>query len=131
MPEPDKDSGSLRTMNILSILAHDDNKITFWPDNLHISQPYTAELQQKGIEAIYGPHDFSKFLDECQEFFDVAILASPYITIKYLDQIKSKMPNCRIIYDTTDLHFLRMKRESKVEKNKISVNLQQLKEGFS
>jgi len=124
LPEPDKDSGSLRTFNILGIFAHMDNKITFWPDNLHLSQPYTSELQQKGIEVIYGPHDFEKFLEERKNLFDIAIIARPYIAVKYIDSIKSKLPNCRIIYDTTDLHFLRMKRQSSVDK---SVNKDEIK----
>jgi len=122
LPEPDKDSGSLRTFNILGILAHDKNKITFWPDNLHLSQPYAAELQQKSIEVIYGPNDFVKFLDERKDLFDVVFLARPYIAIKYIDLIKTKVPNSIIIYDTTDLHYLRMQRESMVEKNKIKEN---------
>jgi len=122
LPEPDKDSGSLRTFNILGILANDKNKITFWPDNLHLSQPYTTELQQKGIEVIYGPNDFSKFLDERKDLFDIVILSRPYIAIKYIDYIKTKMSNCQIIYDTIDLHFLRMKREALIEKNSFNEN---------
>jgi len=52
--EPDKDSGSLRTFRILGILSHMKNKVTFWPENLQYTRPYVSELQQKGIEVIYG-----------------------------------------------------------------------------
>jgi len=116
VPEPDKDSGSLRTYNMLGILEHMNNRITFWPDNLNKSEPYTSELQQKGIEVIYGPHNFEKFLDERKNMYDIAVLGRPYVAIKYIDLIKSKIPSCKIIYDTTDLHFLRMNRQTKFEK---------------
>jgi len=113
--EPDKDSGSLRTFGILGILANMRNKITFWPDNLNYTVPYVTELQQRGIEVIHGPHDFEKFLDERKHVYDIAIMARPYISTKYIDSIKSKIPNCKIIYDTIDLHFLRMSREEAIE----------------
>jgi len=101
----------------LGILAHMKNKITFWPDNLHRSEPYTTELQQKGIEVIYGNHDLSIFLEERKSMFDAIVLARPDVSIKYIDLIRSKLPNCRIIYDTIDLHYLRMQRQASVEEN--------------
>jgi len=115
--EPDKDSGSLRTFNMLSTLSHMNNKITFWPDNRFKSEPYTTELQQKGIEVIYGPNDFKSFLDSRKKFYDVVIMARPYIASKYIDIIKNHDDSCKIIYDTTDLHFLRMRRQQTFDKN--------------
>jgi len=115
VPEPDKDSGSLRTFNILGILAHSNNKITFWPENQKFTSPFVRELQQKGIEVIYKTNDFEKFLDERKNVYDIVIMARPYISVKFIDSIKEKMPNCKIIYDTIDLHFLRMEREAAIE----------------
>jgi len=120
IPEPDKDSGSLRTFSILSILRYLGNRITFWPENMSKSQPYTNELQQKGIEVIYGSQNFSKFLDNRKEFYDLVIISRPYVAVKFIDIIKSKMPNCQIIYETTDLHFLRMKRQQIFNKDQVS-----------
>jgi len=115
VPEPDRDSGSLRTFGILGILAHMKNKVTFWPDNQKYTTPYVSELQQKGIEVIYKTGDFKKFLEERKNLYDLAILARPYISVKYVDSIKKKMPNCKVIYDTVDLHHLRMSRQASLE----------------
>jgi len=115
VPEPDKDSGSLRTFRILSTLAHMNNKVTFWPENQKHTEPYVSELQQKGIEIIYKTNDFGKFLEERKNLYDIAILARPHISVKFIDVIKEKIPNCKIIYDTVDLHFLRMSREAALE----------------
>jgi len=127
--EPDKDSGSLRTFGILGILSHMKNKVTFWPENLQYTRPYVSELQQKGIEVIHGKHAFEQFLEERKNVYDIAILARPYIAKYFIDSIKSKMPNCKIIYDTIDLHFLRMKRQDSLEnktKNIETENMHQL-----
>jgi len=121
VPEPDQDSGSLRTFRILCTLSHMGNKITIWPENLNYTTPYVSEFQQKGIEVIYGSNDFDKFLEERKSVYDVVIMARPYVATKYIDLIKSKLPNCKIIYDTIDLHFLRMLREDSFD-NKSNTN---------
>jgi GT2 family glycosyltransferase len=117
IPEPDKDSGSLRTFRLLGILSHLNHKVTFWPDNLRKTQPYALELQQKGIEVISGSNNFKNFLDERSNLYDVAIISRPHIAPKYIDQIKEKLPKCIIIYDTVDLHFLRMTRQFEQDQN--------------
>jgi len=117
VPEPDRDSGSLRTFGILGILAHMKNKVTFWPDNQKYTTPYVSELQQKGIEVIYKAGNFEKFLEERKNLYDLVILARPYISVKYIDSIKKKMPNCKVVYDTVDLHHLRMSRQASLENN--------------
>ncbi len=128
VPEPDKDSGSLRTFGILSVLADMKNKTTFWPDNQKYSIPYVPELQQKGIEVIYRKNDFSKFLEERKNVYDVAILSRPYISAKYIDTIKQKMPNCKIIYETIDLHYLRMRREAVLQNKDRTTESEMMKE---
>lgn len=120
VPEPDKDSGALRTYSILCILSHMKNKVTFWPDSLRYSHPYVKELQQKGIEVICGLQNFNNFLKKRKKLYDVVILSRPYISRNYIDAIKKYIPNVKIIYDTVDLHFLRMSRQKTFE-NKISV----------
>ncbi len=128
VPESDKDSGSLRTFSILGILAHMKNKITVWPDNQQYTIPYVSELQQKGIEVIYKNPDFDKFLEERKHLYDVAILTRPYISVKYIDKIKEKMPNCKIVYDTIDLHFLRMDRQAALENKTNDTSAQEMHE---
>jgi len=128
IPEPDQDSGSLRTFRILSILSSMGNKITFWPDNLNYTKPYAQELQQKGIEVIFGSNEFGKFLEERKHVFDVAILSRPYISKKYIDSIKSITPHCKIIYDTIDLHFLRMVREDSIENKNYSDETEKMRQ---
>ncbi len=112
VPEFDKDAGSVTAFNFVSILSFMGHKVTFWPENLNNSQPYTTELQQRGVEVIFGSHDFEEFIKERKHLYSVCIMARPYISINFIDKIKKHAPSCKIIYEPSDLHYVRMFRES-------------------
>jgi O-antigen biosynthesis protein len=67
--------------------------------------PYTLDLQQRGIEVIYGPQKFENFLACRGKDFDIIILTRPYISVKYIDTIQKHAPISKIIYDIVDLHY--------------------------
>ena len=115
IPEYDKDAGSLLVYQMLSILSFLNHNVTFWPDNLVKTEPYATSLQQKGIEIIHGPNNFESFIKKHGNKFQVCILTRAHIAPKYVDLIRQNAPNCRIIYDTVDLHFVREFREAKLK----------------
>ena len=117
VPTPDKDSGSLRTYYTLGIFSWLGHNVTFWPDNLDKNEPYVTELQQKGVEVIYGPNKFKKFITSRGKNFDIIILSRPHIAAQYIDTILEYAPHCRIVYDTIDLHYVRLYRQAMIEKN--------------
>ena len=119
LPEFDKDSGSLDSFYNLGILSSLDHKVTFWPDNLAKTEPYTTELQQKGIEVIFGINNFNSFIKERGWLFHLCFLTRPHISIKYLDLIKKYVPKCKIVYDTVDLHYVQQMRQANTEKNSL------------
>src|SRR5699024_6412856 len=49
-PEPDKDSGSMRMVAMLTILRDLGYRVSFMPENLACVARYTRELQSRGIE---------------------------------------------------------------------------------
>ena len=53
---PDRDSGSLRMFQILTILHGLGHQVTFLPDNLADIPPYADELRKRGIEVVHHPH---------------------------------------------------------------------------
>jgi len=117
VPEYDKDAGSLMTFYSLSILSHMDNNVTFWPDNLRKIEPYTGNLQQRGIEVMYGPERFSSFIKKRGKEFQLCILSRPHIAPKYIDSIKKHAPQCKIAYQFMDLHHIRELREAVLKKD--------------
>jgi len=119
VPEYDKDSGSLVTFYIMNIFSSLGNRVTFWPENLNKKEPYVSELQQKGIEVIYGPNNFESFIKERGWEFHICFTGRPHISKKFIEIIKKYAPHCKILYDTHDLHFVREMREAKLANDPI------------
>ena len=55
VPRSYQDAGSVRMAAILQILVDLGHGVTFPPDNLARLEPYATDLQQLGIEVLYGP----------------------------------------------------------------------------
>ncbi|MCA2552837.1 MAG: glycosyltransferase [Microcystis sp. M04BS1] len=113
VPLYDRESGCVRLLNILKLLLNLGYSVIFFPDNGYPEQPYTSVLQQLGIEVIYGTaqrYNLEEKLIKYLPLIDGVWLCRPELCDKYIDliRLKTKAP---IIYDTIDLHFLRLKRQ--------------------
>ncbi|GFE71331.1 glycosyltransferase [Chroococcus sp. FPU101] len=113
VPLYDKESGCVRLFEILKIFLNLKYRIIFFPDNGNPEEPYTSTLQQMGIEVLYvtpKQTDLKELLIKRLPLIDLIWLCRPELCEKYLDLIRyySKVP---VIYDTIDLHFLRIKRQ--------------------
>lgn len=127
VPEPDKDSGSVRMRAMIKIIQDLGYKVTFWPQNLLESRKYSSELKNEGVEVVYGPVDFLNFSKARGVFYNLVILSRPSVAPAYIDIIKSLYINAAIVFDTVDLSFIRLGRQAKVEKNE---DLAKLSEGW-
>ncbi|GCE58257.1 glycosyltransferase [Microcystis aeruginosa] len=113
VPLYDRESGCVRLLNILKLLLNLGYSVIFFPDNGYPEQPYTSVLQQMGIEVIYGTpqrYNLEEKLIKYLPLIDGVWLCRPELCDKYMDliRLKTKVPT---IYDTIDLHFLRLKRQ--------------------
>ncbi len=115
VPEWDKDSGSFRMRQIIELFNELGWNITFYPDNLSRLEPYTSDLQQLGVEVIYGATTFELFIKERANQFDLIILCRPDVSFNKIDIIRHFSPKTKIVYDTVDLHFIREARRAAVE----------------
>jgi GT2 family glycosyltransferase len=112
LPEPDKDSGSLREFTILKILTSLGYFVTFWPKDLVAKPNYTSPLQQMGIEVAYGNVDFHEFIKERQSTYTYVFFARPYVAAHFIKLVRGYQPQAKLIFDTVDLHFLRVQRQA-------------------
>jgi GT2 family glycosyltransferase len=117
VPMPDRDSGSLRMSHILHLLAGFGYAVTFLPDNLARMEPYTGDLQQQGIEALYAPAQTEEFLARLGAHLDLVWMARPYVASRWLPPLRRWAPRARFVYDTVDLHFLRESRRAAIEQS--------------
>jgi len=117
VPLRDQDAGSKSTFQYLSLMAEMGYKITFLGDNFVAHQPYAQELQQLGIEVLYGSgyrRRWKRWLATHGNDFDYAYLSRPHITRKYLPHIQ-KHSAAKLLYCGHDLHFLREERRYQLE----------------
>jgi GT2 family glycosyltransferase len=115
VPHHDRNSGSVRAAAILKILTELGHAVTFLPDNLTETQPYTSALQQLGIEVLYGPMSGLGWVRDHVDQFDVVILCSALFAQKYLTAVNAARRRPLVIFDTVDLHYLREERQAALE----------------
>ena len=111
---PDRDSGSLRMFQILSILHRLGHHVTFLPDNLADISPFADELRKRGVEVVHHPHTRTvrDYLQREGATFDVVILSRCDFARKHIRDVRQHAPQSRVVFDTVDLHFLRQDREA-------------------
>lgn len=120
MPTPDRDSASLRIVNLLSILVQIAGKVTFGVgDTPHWrnSEKWKSsgqQIQYKLIELLEGHTAIEEHLKEQGQEYDVVILSRLRVASRYIQAVRQSAPQAAVIFDTTDLHFLRGFRGAKV-----------------
>jgi len=131
LPDYDQHAGGLTIYQYLQLFTDMGFKVIFMPDNLYPTQPYTEELQQLGIEVLYGNIDFKRYVAEYGKYLHYVWLARPDVAIKYIDMIKEHS-SAKVWYYTHDLHHLRETRryaiEGRVESLKEAERLKKIEE---
>jgi len=112
MLTPDRESGSLRMLNFITILQGLGCKVTFAASNLECPEPYLSMLQQRGVEVLYRPHvrSVAQHLRQCGHYYDLVILSRLDTASRFLGTARRFCPSARLVYDTVDLHYLREQR---------------------
>jgi GT2 family glycosyltransferase len=115
-PMPDRDSGSLRLINLLALLREEGCAVTFFADNLLHDGPYTEALQSLGIQAWWKPwiRDVPAWFAEHGDSFDTIIVSRYFVASNYLALARRHAPQARFVFDTVDLHYLRQQREAEI-----------------
>jgi GT2 family glycosyltransferase len=118
VPMFDQDAGSKSTFQYLQLMVEMGYRVKFLGDNFVDHQPYTASLQQMGIEVLYGPwhqRNWKKWIAQYGRHFDYAYLSRPHISPKYLNHIKGHTA-AKLLYCGHDLHYLREERHYQLER---------------
>lgn len=116
VPTPDKESGSLRLVNLFQILRELGFKVTFAATNLEAPEPYVANLQSQGIEVLYQPYvkSIARHLRGSGSDYDLVILSRADTAAEFMELAQKYCTNAKIVFDTVDLHFLREERLAKL-----------------
>ncbi|MBL8522129.1 MAG: glycosyltransferase, partial [Betaproteobacteria bacterium] len=116
MLTPDHDAGSLRMFELLGIMREMGCKVTFVADNLEFRQPYVQQIQAMGVEVLHHPyqHSIRALIEQQAVHYDVIMLCRASIAAQYVDLVKDKAPRAKLVFDTVDLHYLRMERQAEL-----------------
>lgn len=114
-PTPDQDAGSVTAMNLMLMLRQAGFAVTFIPeDNFFYMPEYTQTLQRCGIEVLYAPYVASveQHLKLFGQRYDLVLIFRPTVAKRHLQLVKDRCHNAKLLYHTSDVHFLRMEREA-------------------
>jgi glycosyltransferase involved in cell wall biosynthesis len=115
LPEFDRESGLLRTSDLIDMLLRRGWEVTFGCLRTPTDRErYVRELEQRGVET----HAPLRKLDSIrnENGFELAIIAYWHVAQRFLPELRRASPETRIIVDSVDLHFLReMRHELRVD----------------
>jgi glycosyltransferase involved in cell wall biosynthesis len=110
---PDRGSGELRLFSLLKILAA-DHKVTLytWSWGQEVSDEakvrYRDNLTSQGV--VLESHGLRRLLQA--ERYDAIVFEWYYWVDWYLQDVKTWQPNARIVIDTVDIEFRRLKLQA-------------------
>ncbi|MEG3193035.1 glycosyltransferase [Lysobacter sp. D1-1-M9] len=111
-PQPDRDSGSLRLVNLMRLLREEGAHVVFMPADRDHAGRHTQALQQLGVEVWYAPfaRPMPDWLRAHGARFDTVLVCRHYVMRELLPLLRRHAPQARVVFDTVDLHYLRERR---------------------
>lgn len=120
VPSFDKDAGSRTTFMYLKLFVDMGFNVKFLPDNFIKPEPYGSDLEQLGIEILYGPQDrgyYEHWIVRHKDYIDYVLLNRPNISHQYMDLIKA-YTRAKILYYGHDMHYVRELKRFGLENNR-------------
>lgn len=109
VPRPDMNSGDLRLSSLIRILAQEYEVSLVCCAHRPGDDAYISHLERVGV-TVYAA-EFSLWNVLKTETFKVAILEFYFTAEFYLDRIRILQPECRMVVDSVDVHYLRLKHK--------------------
>ncbi len=126
-PQPDRDSGSVRLVNLMRLLRQEGAHVVFMPANRSADGAYTEALQQLGVECWHAPcaQRAPAWLHEHGPRFDAAMVCRHYVASEFFPLLRQYAPQARLLFDIVDLHYLRERRAAELDGNAIAMRAAQ------
>ncbi|KRG79411.1 glycosyl transferase [Stenotrophomonas ginsengisoli] len=116
LPQPDRDSASLRQTHLLQLLSGLGAHVVMLSTSAAAGDAGAAALRRAGVEtwpaASIG--SLGRWLAEHGKRFDSIMLVRHHLAQASLPLVRKYAPQARILFDTVDLHYLREARGAEV-----------------
>ncbi|MBC6111027.1 glycosyltransferase [Pedobacter sp. CCM 8938] len=119
IPQHDKSSGSKRLFELIKIFKKMAFNVIFLPNNGRPDEPYYTQLKNLDVEVLLfnpGRKSMLRKLNKLLSAIDYAWISRPMLN-RAFQPIVSKNKKVKIIFDTVDLHYIRMLRQAESEQN--------------
>ncbi len=114
VPEYDRHAGALTVFQYIGLLIGMGMRIVYSPADGTPRAPYTARLQQMGVEVLSAPVTLAAWLDRYGRHLHAVWTARPDVTAPLLDLLRSTT-DAPILYYPHDLHHLREMRRFRLD----------------
>lgn len=123
LPDPSKDSGSVRAEALLKIARKNDFLVIFVPANGDTAHLDPHWIQRHGVVVCQDDKSAFLLLDDLGRVPDIIWFSRVEVFKKYYEAAIQKFPNAETVFDTVDLHFLRLTREASLTRNSSMLRL--------
>ena len=111
IPTPDRDAGSARMFVILQSLTRWSRPVFIPLNRPAPGSVYERALWREGVETA-SLTDYARLLRERRPY--AAVFSRPAVADALLDRVRRLSPTTKLVFDTVDLHFIRLGREHAV-----------------
>lgn len=120
-PKPDRDSGSIDTLNYITSLVDMGFSITFIASTEYFfNDEYRRNLEKNSVHCVdyYKFTSVEDFILKNGHKYDIFLLSRVHAGGNYFEYAKFVAPNSKFIFNTVDLHHIREDRDAKINNNK-------------
>jgi len=112
VPEPDRDSGSIRTLCTLQLLLRAGFRVSYQP-SVDREASYLWQARSLGLSVlpVSLAHSWALRTSDGLCRYQAIVIARRYVFKGAYEMVKQSCPGVPVVYDTVDLHFLRESRD--------------------
>jgi O-antigen biosynthesis protein len=111
VPQGDRNAGALRMFYVMVMLRELGYEVTFCPRNGRRAEPHTRHLEDLGVEVL-GPYQaYFDYLRAIRDSIAAVWIARVAVAQEVFSRVEAELSDVPIIYDTVDLHHVRLARE--------------------
>lgn len=111
-PRADRDSGSLRMVNLMRLLIEEGAHVVFVPAERDEDARGRERIRALGVETWHEPFTggLPAWMKQHGRRFDSIVASRHHTAAAVLPLVRRYAPQARFVFDTVDLHFLRESR---------------------
>jgi len=115
-PDPNRDSASLRLVNLMRLLREAGAHVVFLPADRRHAGDATRALQALGVEVWHDPYvgGMARWMRAHGSRFQRILLCRHYIAREFLPLARAHAPQARVVFDSIDLHYIREQRGAEI-----------------